>query len=220
MTRRARSRSADRHLGRKPMLGRTSPLLLRTLTRPFASMTSTTLRSSPSPPPPAKRQRFETDGSKQQPEQQQVPASAEQQEQPVAGPSGARLDYRNKAFLAPMVRSGTCESTIGLLERGRSGADMDELPSCRSACGESGRARTPFLARRNQQSESSLPSHTSSQRLLSLQYGADLVWGPEVVDRAIIGCDRTVDGESRSCADSRVIAGLTCPLPPSPLPCL
>ncbi|WFD35886.1 tRNA-dihydrouridine(20) synthase [NAD(P)(+)] [Malassezia cuniculi] len=29
-------------------------------------------------------------------------------------------------------------------------------------------------------------------RLLSLQYGADLVWGPEVVDRAIIGTNRVV----------------------------
>jgi tRNA-dihydrouridine synthase 2 len=30
-------------------------------------------------------------------------------------------------------------------------------------------------------------------RLLSLQYGADLVWSPEIVDRAIVGCDRVVD---------------------------
>lgn len=32
-------------------------------------------------------------------------------------------------------------------------------------------------------------------RLLSLEYGADLVWGPEIVDRAIIGTTRQVDGE-------------------------
>jgi len=32
-------------------------------------------------------------------------------------------------------------------------------------------------------------------RLLSLEYGADLVWGPEVIDRAIIPCERIVDGE-------------------------
>ena len=32
-------------------------------------------------------------------------------------------------------------------------------------------------------------------RLLSLQYGASLVWGPEIVDRAIMGCTRVVNGE-------------------------
>jgi hypothetical protein len=31
-------------------------------------------------------------------------------------------------------------------------------------------------------------------RLLSLSYGAKLVWGPEIVDRAMIGATRTVDG--------------------------
>lgn len=30
-------------------------------------------------------------------------------------------------------------------------------------------------------------------RLLSLEYGADLVWGPEIVDRAIMGANRIVD---------------------------
>ncbi|GJN87115.1 hypothetical protein Rhopal_000060-T1 [Rhodotorula paludigena] len=30
-------------------------------------------------------------------------------------------------------------------------------------------------------------------RLLSLEYGAELVWGPEIVDKAIIGAQRTVD---------------------------
>jgi tRNA-dihydrouridine synthase 2 len=30
-------------------------------------------------------------------------------------------------------------------------------------------------------------------RLLSLRYGASLVWSPETVDRAIIGCERVVD---------------------------
>lgn len=30
-------------------------------------------------------------------------------------------------------------------------------------------------------------------RLLSLSYGANLVWGPEIVDRAMLGCERTVD---------------------------
>lgn len=30
-------------------------------------------------------------------------------------------------------------------------------------------------------------------RLLSLEYGADLVWGPEIVDRAIMGAQRVVD---------------------------
>ncbi|KAK0543819.1 tRNA-dihydrouridine synthase 2 [Tilletia horrida] len=34
---------------------------------------------------------------------------------------------------------------------------------------------------------------TLPNRLLSLQYGANLVWGPEIVDRAIMACERTVD---------------------------
>lgn len=34
------------------------------------------------------------------------------------------------------------------------------------------------------------------ERLLSLYYGAGLVWSPEVVDRAIIGAQRDVDRES------------------------
>lgn len=34
---------------------------------------------------------------------------------------------------------------------------------------------------------------TLPTRLLSLEYGADLVWGPEIVDRAIIGCERKVN---------------------------
>lgn len=41
-------------------------------------------------------------------------------------------------------------------------------------------------------------------RLLSLYYGAGLVWGPEIVDKAIIGAERTVDrgswrGGARMC---------------------
>lgn len=60
-------------------------------------------RSSASPPPsapPAKRQR-----TKDELDQQPVASSSTQ---PIAGPSSL-LDYRNKAFLAPMVRSGTSE---------------------------------------------------------------------------------------------------------------
>lgn len=37
---------------------------------------------------------------------------------------------------------------------------------------------------------------TLPTRLLSLEYGADLVWGPEIVDRAIIGSDRKVNPET------------------------
>ncbi|CED83822.1 trna-dihydrouridine synthase 2 [Phaffia rhodozyma] len=72
--------------------------------------------------------------------------------EPGANPSAAQdtngaserpistVDYRNKACLAPMVRTGT-------------------LPT----------------------------------RLLALQYGCDLVWGPEIVDKAMIGTTRVVD---------------------------
>jgi tRNA-dihydrouridine synthase 2 len=42
-------------------------------------------------------------------------------------------------------------------------------------------------------------SGTLPARLLSLYYGAGLVWTPEIVDKAIIGAQRTVDRES-SCA--------------------
>jgi tRNA-dihydrouridine synthase 2 len=37
---------------------------------------------------------------------------------------------------------------------------------------------------------------TLPTRLLSLEYGASLVWGPETVDRAIIGAQRTLDQRS------------------------
>lgn len=33
---------------------------------------------------------------------------------------------------------------------------------------------------------------TLPTRLLALEYGANLVWGPEIVDKAIIGSVRTV----------------------------
>lgn len=34
-------------------------------------------------------------------------------------------------------------------------------------------------------------------RLLALQYGADLVWGPETIDRAIIGSTRSINAKTR-----------------------
>lgn len=37
---------------------------------------------------------------------------------------------------------------------------------------------------------------TLPTRLLALEYGADLVWGPEIVDKAIIGSARVVDERS------------------------
>ncbi|KAG8975165.1 hypothetical protein FRC05_006333 [Tulasnella sp. 425] len=39
-------------------------------------------------------------------------------------------------------------------------------------------------------------SSTLPSRLLALRYGADLVWGPETVDKAIIGCERAVDSKT------------------------
>ena len=39
---------------------------------------------------------------------------------------------------------------------------------------------------------------TLPTRLISLEHGADLVWGPEIVDRAIIGTQRIVNGEPQS----------------------
>lgn len=38
------------------------------------------------------------------------------------------------------------------------------------------------------------PCYLVPTRLLSLKYGASLVWSPEIVDKAIIGCERIVDG--------------------------
>lgn len=37
---------------------------------------------------------------------------------------------------------------------------------------------------------------TLPTRLLSLHYGANLVWGPEIVDRALLGCERQVSQET------------------------
>ena len=52
------------------------------------------------------------------------------------------------------------------------------------------------------------PSHTRLQadsESVALEYGAELVWGPEIVDKAIIGSTRVVDRK-------------ILPLPLSPLP--
>ncbi|PWN30740.1 FMN-linked oxidoreductase [Jaminaea rosea] len=35
-------------------------------------------------------------------------------------------------------------------------------------------------------------------RLLSLEYGADLVWGPEIIDRALMGSERIVDPQTQA----------------------
>ncbi|EPS44595.1 hypothetical protein H072_1367 [Dactylellina haptotyla CBS 200.50] len=37
-------------------------------------------------------------------------------------------------------------------------------------------------------------------RLLSLKYGADLVWGPETIDKALIGCER-IENPKTGCVD-------------------
>lgn len=36
-------------------------------------------------------------------------------------------------------------------------------------------------------------SPTVPTRLFALKYGADLVWGPEMVDKAILNAERVVD---------------------------
>ncbi|KAL7416592.1 hypothetical protein BDY24DRAFT_336828 [Mrakia frigida] len=115
-----------------------------------------TLSPPQSPAPPAKKQKLDesassTSSSLPPPppppslvvdEQPVASTSTLPEEVVVAAPTRAKttVDYRNKAVLAPMVRSGN-------------------LPN----------------------------------RLLSLEYGADLVWGPEMVDKAMIGCKRVVN---------------------------
>ncbi len=39
-------------------------------------------------------------------------------------------------------------------------------------------------------------------RLLVLKYGADLVWSPETVDQAIIGCEHVIDGKYHTVINS------------------
>ncbi|KAK6537918.1 hypothetical protein TWF694_010816 [Orbilia ellipsospora] len=39
-----------------------------------------------------------------------------------------------------------------------------------------------------------------TNRLLALKYGADLVWGPETIDKSLIGCERVVDPKT-GCVD-------------------
>jgi tRNA-dihydrouridine synthase 2 len=56
-----------------------------------------------------------------------------------------------------------------------------------------------------------ISAHTSRrtdrpQRLLSLHYGAGLVWGPEIVDKAIIGAERIVDRESSALTNRFLIS--------------
>ncbi|GAA5909689.1 tRNA-dihydrouridine(20) synthase (NAD(+)) [Sporobolomyces salmoneus] len=67
------------------------------------------------------------------------------------------------------------------------------------------RSKRPRLASPSSSSASSLPYDvgmhlapmvrigTLPTRLLSLEYGASLVWGPEIVDKALIGSTRSVD---------------------------
>ena len=64
--------------------------------------------------------------------------------------------------------------------------DMDPIPACTSTLEyRNGIFLAPMVR------IGTLPT-----RLLSLEYGADLVWGPEIVDRAIIGSERTVNLET------------------------
>jgi hypothetical protein len=81
------------------------------------------------------------------------------------------IDYRNKLVLAPMVRTGSCKSNSYLL-------------AVRARADDSAYGTTIILVGN---------CDTDEQRLLSLYYGAGLVWSPEVVDRAIIGSERVVD---------------------------
>lgn len=61
--------------------------------------------------------------------------------------------------------------------------DMDPIPACTSQLQyHNGIFLAPMVR------IGTLPT-----RLLSLEYGADLVWGPEIVDRAIIGAERKVN---------------------------
>ncbi|SPO45463.1 related to tRNA dihydrouridine synthase [Moesziomyces antarcticus] len=61
--------------------------------------------------------------------------------------------------------------------------DLDPIPACTSTLTfQNGIFLAPMVR------IGTLPT-----RLLSLEYGADLVWGPEIVDRAIIGCERKVN---------------------------
>jgi hypothetical protein len=85
------------------------------------------------------------------------------------------LDYENKLVLAPMVRTGSCEffASSNLL------TCTDPLSQCLWF------VLITFLIR--------IHLTILPQRLLSLHYGAGLVWGPEIVDKAIIGAERIVD---------------------------
>ncbi|SJX63148.1 related to tRNA dihydrouridine synthase [Sporisorium reilianum f. sp. reilianum] len=61
--------------------------------------------------------------------------------------------------------------------------DLDPIPACTSTLQyQNGIFLAPMVR------IGTLPT-----RLLSLEYGADLVWGPEIVDRAIIGSERRVN---------------------------
>ncbi|SPO24440.1 related to tRNA dihydrouridine synthase [Ustilago trichophora] len=64
--------------------------------------------------------------------------------------------------------------------------DLEPIPTCTSPLRyENGIFLAPMVR------IGTLPT-----RLLSLEYGADLVWGPEIVDRAIIGSERKVNPDT------------------------
>lgn len=47
--------------------------------------------------------------------------------------------------------------------------------------------------------DSYLPTCTVPTRLFALKHGADLVWGPETVDKAILHAERVIDRQSNHC---------------------
>lgn len=94
--------------------------------------------------------------------------------------SVASLPYHSGMHLAPMVRIGTLPLRL-------IGAPPPPSPffslSPSTKAGAAGNLRTRDWTDR-------------CRRTAALEYGAELVWGPEIVDKAIIGAERKVDRQS------------------------
>ncbi|CDS01657.1 hypothetical protein [Sporisorium scitamineum] len=148
----------------QPVAGLRSIATFPPLALAQASMPSVAQIRQPSPPPFAML----------------PPAKRAKVESAAAPPSSAPVEIEAVAADSTSYKDVSALPAITESERVD---DLDPIPACTSTLEyRNGIFLAPMVR------IGTLPT-----RLLSLEYGADLVWGPEIVDRAIIGSERKVN---------------------------
>lgn len=149
-----------------------------------ASPAMSVVEQSPSGESPFKKQRLDEPVAVEQ-QQPQPAAQASTSEQPIAGPS------TTTAAPEPPLPNGTRpgKQLPPELQSSYDPASFpSELPKSTSLLNyRQGLFLAPMVR------IGALPT-----RLLSLEYGADLVWGPEIIDRALMGSERVVDPQTKA----------------------